>query len=115
MVAGQAVALAASTFTLGWTHSVEHTAWRETWEVTPAGLALREAAVQGSGAGMDPGDGARLKDGFWVWAPDLAPVPELALGASGATGAGWRLCGLAEGCRELGAAAGPAVILSPCG
>lgn len=107
------VALAVSGgFTLGWTHSVERSEWRETWRVSEDRLHLVEARVRGSGAGMEPGDGAVLRDGWWVWQPDVS-VPDLALAASGATGGGWRLCSDA-GCREIGAAAGAPVVLRPC-
>jgi hypothetical protein len=111
---GKATAIAATAFTLAWQHSVERTVWSETWRVAPEGLMLVEARVRGSGAGMDPGPGARLVDGWWVWAPDRPPLPELRLAASGATGGGWRLCA-AGACRELAAGAGAPVVLRPCG
>lgn len=111
---GGVLHLAAAVFTLGWTHSVEHTGWQETWEVTKAGLVLREARVRGSGAGMDPGPGARLEGGWWVWVPDLPPQPALMLAASGATGAGWRLCS-AGTCHDVGAVPGAPVRVAPCG
>lgn len=79
--------LAAASFTLGWTHSVEHVRWEEDWRVAPQGLVLVAARVQGSGAGMEPPDDARLTGGWWTWAPTLAPRPEILLAASGATGA----------------------------
>ena len=109
-----AVAVAASDFTLAWTHSVERTAWRERWSLAETGgLRLDEARVRGSGAGMDPGEGARLEDGWWVWTPTLPPVPALVLAASGATGGGWTLC--ADGvCRELGATEDEPLVLAPC-
>ena len=34
----QTTVLAAATFTLSWTHSVEKTRWEETWRIAPAGL-----------------------------------------------------------------------------
>ena len=105
--------LASASFDLNWRHSVEKTEWRETWIVDGGRLHLTEAAVKGSGAGMDPGDGARLIDGWWVWAPDLAPLPDLTLAASGATGGGWRICdGIT--CHEIGADPGQAITLAPC-
>lgn len=109
--------LAEGRFTLEWRHSVEHVAWREDWMVTGDGLALRAAAVKGSGAGMEPGEGAVLSDGWWRW--QVTPprvVPELVLGASGATGGGWRLCDPATpgACREIGADAGEPIRLAPC-
>lgn len=109
-----ALALSGPGFTLEWTHSVERTAWRETWAVEGAALRLVEAAVQGSGAGMEAGDGAELRDGWWVWQPRIAPLPEVTLAASGATGAGWRLCDMAGTCHVLGERPGAALTLRPC-
>jgi len=100
-------------FTLQWTHSVERQDWRETWEVTQDNrLHLTQAAVKGSGAGMEPGPGGRFENGWWVWAPDLPPVPALVLAASGETPSAWTLCG--ADCTRLGASAGQPVRLSPC-
>ena len=113
-IGGAATAfLAASTFTLSWTHSVEKTRWHEVWRVAPAGLELVEARIRGSGAGMEPPPGARLEDGWWVYRPTVAPVPALVLAASGATGSGWRLCADGE-CREIGGGAGAPVRIAPC-
>lgn len=95
-----ALTLAADAFTLVWTHSVEKTEWQERWQVQGDALVLAEARVRGSGAGMEPPEGAVLQDGWWVYTADLS-VPRLRLAASGATGSGWRLCTEAEGCREL--------------
>ncbi|MFC0812020.1 DUF1850 domain-containing protein [Paracoccus panacisoli] len=108
-----AVALAVSGgFSLGWTHSVERVRWEERWRVEGDRLVLIEARVRGSGAGMEPGEGAVERDGWWVWQPSRS-FPELTLAASGATGGGWTLC-TDGGCRELGAVAGAAVTLRPC-
>jgi hypothetical protein len=95
-----AVTLAAPAFTLAWTHSVEKTEWRERWRVAGDTLVLDEARVRGSGAGMEPPEGAVLQDGWWIYRADLR-VPLLRLATSGATGSGWRLCTEADGCREL--------------
>ncbi|MBF0306688.1 MAG: DUF1850 domain-containing protein [Alphaproteobacteria bacterium] len=85
-------------FGLSWTHSVEKIEWREEWRVENGRLSVVEARVKGSGAGMEPPDGARLTDGWWVYVPDLAPLAEIVLARSDAT-ADWRLC-LGE-CRPL--------------
>ena len=113
-MAGKVVAISATAFSLSWTHSVEKVEWREDWSVSPAGLELRLARVKGSGAGMEPGDNAVLIDGWWQWQPVLPPIPELRLAASGATGAGWRLCH-SGGCLTLGAIAGDDSVIAPCG
>lgn len=113
------VALNAATADLRWTHSVQKTEWRETWRATQAGLQLLQSAVQSSGAGMDPGEDAVFRDGFWVWRPDLPPQPELILTRSSFTGSDWRIC-IDGQCREVGSyfsgiAADQAVNLRPCG
>lgn len=110
---GKAMVIATGIFSLTWTHSVEKTEWREDWRVTSGGLELTQARVKGSGAGMDPGEGARLVNGWWVWTPEVPLVPDLVLAASGATVSGWSLCH-AGGCVELGANAQEPVRISSC-
>lgn len=78
-------------FTLAWTHSIEKTRWTEDWQVTPAGLALVEARIEGSGAGMEPPDGAILRDGVWHYTPAIPPVQSVALSVSPWTRP-WELC-----------------------
>lgn len=112
-VGAKTMVIATTVFTLQWTHSVEKIDWREQWHVGSAGLQLTQASVKGSGAGMEPGDGAHLKDGWWTWTPKLAPINQLSLAASGATGSGWHLC-YAATCIELGKKAGQSAVLSPC-
>lgn len=110
--AGAAVVkLTADAFTLGWTHTVEKTAWRESWRVIPAGLLLVEARVKGSGAGMEPGPDARLVDGWWVWRPKVEALAALRLAASDAAPQGWRLCA-ASRCLSIGARDGGEAALS---
>jgi len=114
---GLATLVAGAEFTLSWTHSVERTGWEERWTVEAQALHLVEARVRGSGAGMDPGEGARRADGWWVWTPTLPPVSELVLAASGATGEGWTLCdagGDREACRTLGAEPEAPIVLRAC-
>lgn len=113
IAAGKTTMIAATAFTLSWTHSVEKTEWRETWAVTDKGLVVTEASVKGSGAGMDPGEGAVLKDGWWVWRPKLPPVAHLALAASGATLSPWTLCAGDE-CLTLGVKLGETAMVAPC-
>ena len=113
LAAGKTTVLAVSAFTLSWTHSVEKTRWQEEWQVTPAGLEIVEARVKGSGAGMDPPEGAVLKDGWWTYVPKIGARLVVRLAASGATGAGWLLCA-DRTCLELGAEAGEPVELSAC-
>ena len=107
------LALPQPQFTLEWTHSVEKTQWREEWRIEDGTLHLTRAMVQGSGAGMDPGEGAVLRNGWWVWVPDLSPQAELHLAASGATPSAWRLCS-GDDCHDLGAEPGAALRLAPC-
>ena len=114
LAGGKTVVMAVSAFTLAWTHSVEKTGWEEDWRATPAGLHLVEARVQGSGAGMEPPEGAQLADGWWRWKPALPPQQRLVLAASGATVSGWSLCGGGT-CIALGNAAGEPVVIAPCG
>lgn len=84
------VRVAVTAFTLVWTHSVEKVEWREDWIVQPGRLVLVESQVKGSGAGMEPGDDAVLRDGWWVSRPHRA-VEQLLLADSGVAGQ-WKLC-----------------------
>ncbi|MBX3577241.1 MAG: DUF1850 domain-containing protein [Rhizobiaceae bacterium] len=112
--AGTVAVHVAAAFTLAWTHSVERTRWEEDWRLTGDGrLAIVEARVKGSGAGMEPPDGAVLRDGWWTYAPSLAPRDRLVLAASGATGGGWTICFGAD-CAELGGDAGAPVEIRAC-
>ena len=111
--AGKVATIAATAFTLSWTHSVQKTRWEEHWRLTPAGLEIVEARVQGSGAGMDPPEGSVLEDGWWIYRPNLPPQARLVLAASGATGGGWELCAAGK-CMEIGASAGEPVEIAAC-
>jgi hypothetical protein len=113
LAAGQLLSLAGTAFTLSWTHSVERVRWEEDWRLTPAGLELVEARIAGSGAGMEPPEGAVLSGGVWHYAPDLPPQERLVLAASGATEGGWRLCA-AGSCTEFGAQPGTPAVIAPC-
>lgn len=112
--AGKVTAYAATAFTLGWTHSVEKTRWEEDWHLLDDGrLTVVEARVQGSGAGMEPPEGAVLRGGWWVYTPSLPPQANLSLAASGATGGGWTVC-FGDECIEVGTTPGAPVQLRAC-
>tara|TARA_R110001583_G_scaffold24563_2_gene89926 strand:- start:196693 stop:197115 length:423 start_codon:yes stop_codon:yes gene_type:complete len=64
-----AVTLAANSFTLGWTHSIEKILWEEDWRVENTVLVLESVRVRGYGAGMEPAPEAVLHDGAWEWHP----------------------------------------------
>jgi len=114
LVAGKTTVIAASVFSLSWMHSVQKSEWHEEWQVTPTGLVLTEARVKGSGAGMEPPEGSRLIDGWWVYTPKLPAQETVLLASSGLTGGGWRLCASGQ-CLDLGETAGAPIELSHCG
>ena len=91
--------LQVTAFTLAWTHSVQKTDWQEDWRVSANGLALVEARIKGSGAGVDPPADARLMDGWWRWRPAAEARKEVMLAHSGAIG-DWRVCTSGR-CRTL--------------
>jgi hypothetical protein len=109
---GKLVVLAASSFTLSWTHSVEKTAWTERWAITQGGLVVTEARIEGSGAGMEPPEGAVFDGSSWVYRPPYRPQERVILADSGATGP-WTLCAGAE-CMALGDGSGQPIVLSAC-
>jgi hypothetical protein len=107
---GDLLVLAATAFTLSWTHSVERTHWHESWRIIGGQLQVVEARVEGPGAGIAIPHGARMTPKGWVYRPELPPLPRLVLAASGLTPSAWTLC--TEGkCHELGAAAGEPVTI----
>lgn len=106
----------ADSFELRWTHSVERTVWRERWRVADETLALIEADVAGSGAGVDPPEGAWLEGGVWRYRPSLPPLARVTLPASEYT-ADYTLCwsGTCARLRDLvPAEASRPVTLEPC-
>lgn len=105
--------LAAEAFTLAWTHTVEKTAWEEDWASDGRELVLREARVKGSGAGMEPPEGAVLEDGWWRYSPPELRVPELRLADNGGVAGRWRIC-IQNGCREIGGNGDATLTVSPC-
>ncbi len=63
--AGLHSSLTVSRFTLRWHHSIEKTVWEEDYDIVGPWLHLSQARIGGSGAGMEPPDGAWLMDGVW--------------------------------------------------
>jgi hypothetical protein len=70
---------------------VTHTRWEEDYRVEGERLIAVESRIEGSGAGMEPPEDARLVEGMWRWRPGLPPLPELRLTLSPYT-ADYRLC-----------------------
>lgn len=111
--AGGIMKIAAASFVLSWTHSVEKIPWQEYWNVTHEGLVLAEARIKGSGAGMDPPEDAVLEDGWYRYHPHIPPRKEIVLAASGKTGGGWTFCD-GQKCIELGRAEAAPIHIKPC-
>jgi hypothetical protein len=76
---GLAVSLPLQVFTLAWTHSIEKIRWEEDYRIVGERLQLVEARIRGFGAGMEPPEGAVLKDGAWHYRPNLPPLERLHL------------------------------------
>lgn len=70
-------------FTLAWNHSIEKIRWEEDYIVVAGRLRLTEARIRGSGAGMEPPDGAVLRDGIWHYMPNLPDLPRISVRRSG--------------------------------
>lgn len=80
-----AAVVPAESFTLRWTHSVEKIVWRESYRVGQDFFRLTEAAIQGTGAGMEPPPEARFENGWYIYRPDRR-VPEIVVPDSSFTG-----------------------------
>lgn len=105
------VFLAAHSFTLAWTHSIEKQRWEEDYRVVrdanlragqeePDILLLPvRARVKGSGAGMEPGPDSQLIDGWFQYQPAQVALPSLRLSRSFFT-EDFSLC-LADTCRSM--------------
>lgn len=111
------VSLPLQSFTLAWTHSIEKVRWEEDYQVTAAGLHLVEARIHGSGAGMEPPEGAVLERGVWHYRPPLQALPSIRLARSGHV-PDYQLCWNGA-CRQLRELVGPEseapdVTLSAC-
>jgi hypothetical protein len=85
-----ATTLAAQSFTLSWTHSVQKTEIQEEYSTAGDKLLLTEARIQSSGAGFDPPPSAQLSGGWWRWRP-ATQHEKLTLARAAAPG-DWRIC-----------------------
>ena len=111
------VTLPIQAFTLAWTHSIEKIRWEEDYRIESGGLVLKEARIRGSGAGMEPPQGAVLRNGTWHYRPALPSLPRLRLARSPYT-ADYTLCWDGR-CRPMEDIAGPVdrapeIELFPC-
>lgn len=111
LTGGKLLVLAISSFSLSWTHSVEKIDWTEHWQVMQGRLQITEARVQGSGAGMEPPEGAIASAQGWTYVPHVPPLKQVMLASSGATASPWRLCGPDAQCVLLGQSEGDASVL----
>ena len=115
--AGVVLFLPLETFTLAWNHSIEKIRWEEDYRIVGGQLVIDEARIRGTGAGMEPPEGAVLRDGVWRYRPKLGPLERLHLARSPDV-ADYEVC-FDGTCRGLAHLAGPAentphVELYPC-
>lgn len=113
------VLVAGSTLSLAWTQPIEKTRWEEDWQVGLSGFQLVEIQVApgtgGSGAGIEPPDGAVFDGKVWRYHPDLAFLQDrLILTHAGTAGGAWEICdkNSCQSLSEIGA--GEPAILVPC-
>ncbi len=109
------LALPTAEVTLAWTHSVERVRWEEDYRAEAGGLRAVESRVQGSGAGMEPADGAVLSGGWWRYRPALPILSELRLARSEFAG-DYELCwgGVCRGLSALAPADSGVTELRAC-
>jgi len=101
--AGQPVFIPVQQFTLAWVHTIEKVRWEEDYAVElvadAAVLKATAARVRGSAAGMEPPPDAQLKNGWYVYQPQIGQPAELRLTRSGFA-ADYELCSAGQ-CRPL--------------
>lgn len=85
------VTIPTRSFTLAWQHSVEKIVWEEDYLVAGGWLYATAARIRGSGAGMEPPEGALLRDGVWHYRPGHRWLRDLPLARSRFS-ADYRLC-----------------------
>jgi hypothetical protein len=79
LLAGMLIAQCGDQVTLSWTHSIEKVVWEEEYRREGTALHLTEARVRGTGAGMEPPEGATLYDGAYHYHPQLPLLAEVQL------------------------------------
>lgn len=109
-------------FTLAWTHSIEKVRWEEDYAVQRSAdadhrpvLHALTARVHGSAAGMEPPDGAVLRNGWYEYTPTTWSPEGLRLTRSAYT-ADYDWC-VSGHCAPLGTllpSDGDITLLSPC-
>jgi hypothetical protein len=106
--ASEAVFVPVERFTLAWTHSIEKVRWEEDYAIASADgvgaaplLVAVAARVRGSGAGMEPPAGARLRDGWYEYRPHQRLHAQLLLARS-EFAADYEFC-TASGCQSMSA------------
>jgi hypothetical protein len=101
---------------LRWVHSVQKIVWTEQWRAGESGMVPMSASVEGSGAGMEPGDNAVRTAKGWTWQPALPPQRELVFARSDAL-PDWQIC-RRRSCHTVqelsGVPPGPPFRLAPC-
>ena len=110
MAAGVAISLPLQTLTLAWTHSVEKLRWEEDYRLVEGRLQVVEARIRGSAAGMEPPDGAVLRNGVWHYQPALPAQKRVRLMRSSYV-ADYEMC-WNERCWPMADIAGPVAISS---
>jgi hypothetical protein len=69
-------------FTLAWEHSVEKVLWEEDYRIAGDWIYMTGARIRGSGAGMEPPDGAVLFRGAWHFRGEVRWFREILLAGS---------------------------------
>ncbi len=117
---GHPVFVPVQRFTLAWTHSIEKVRWEEDYAVVPEQgsapiLQALAARVQGSGAGMEPPEDARLRHGWYEYTPQIRNPAELRLTRSGFTADyDWCSRGSCKPMSELLPSDGGVTLLTAC-
>ena len=101
LAAGALIHLHTAALTLAWTHSIEKIRWEEDYRATPAGIALTQDRIQGTGAGMEPPPDATFDGKWWRYHARIGPQPQVILRRSGMTVSDWQVC-IKDKCRTMG-------------